>query len=336
VGARATIRDVAALAGVSPKSVSRVVNQVPGSSPKLKARVLDAIERLDYRPDLTASRLRRTDGRSATIGLVLEDVSNPFSSALQRAIEDVAMRRGVLVLAGSSDEDARREKHLIGAFASRRVDGLVIVPAGLDHSYLLSERKAGTAMVFVDRTPCFFDADSVVSDNIGGVRAGVRHLIDIGHRRIGYLGDVQTIATAKLRYAGYREEMERHSLSLDADLVRLGVTGIDHAEEAATELLSSDNPPTALFSAQNMLTIGAYRALRKMGLEHRVALIGFDDFLLADMLQPGVTVVAQDPTSMGRIAAELLFRRLDGDDSATIGEVVPTKLIQRGSGELQP
>lgn len=327
---------MAALAGVSAKSVSRVVNDLPGSSPELKARVLAAIERLDYRPDLTASRLRRSDGRSATIGLVLEDVANPFSSALQRAIEDVALRRKVLVLAGSSDEDATRERSLVAAFASRRVDGLVIVPGGHDQSYLMAERKAGTAIVFVDRQPSFFDADSVVTDNGGGVREGIRQLIANGHRRIAYLGDLQTIATAALRYQGYREELERHSIPEAEELEQLDVRGIHAAEKAATRLLSGSRPPTALFCGQNLITIGAYHVLRKLGLQHRVALIGFDDILLADMVEPAITVVAQDPALMGRTAAELLFRRLDGDDSPAVLRVIPTRLIKRGSGEIAP
>ena len=335
-GARATIRDVAALAGVSAKSVSRVVNDQPGSSPALRARVLVAIERLDYRQDLTASRLRRSDRKSATIGFVLEDVSNPFSSALQRAVEDVAHLRSVRVLAGSSDEDADRERDLVGAFASRRVDGLMIVPCGHDHSYLLSERKAGTAIVFVDRRPSFFDADSVVADNVGGVRQGIRHLIEHGHRRIAYLGDLQTIETAALRYQGYREELESQALPVDEGLVQLGVRSIDSAEAATTGQLSAAQPPTALFTGQNLITIGAYRALRKMGLQRRVALVGFDDILLADMVEPGITVIAQDPALMGRRAAELLFRRLDGDHSPTVREVIPTRLIPRGSGEIEP
>jgi LacI family transcriptional regulator len=333
---RATIRDVAALAGVSAKSVSRVVNGQPGSSPELTSRVLAAIERLDYRQDLTASRLRRSDGKSATIGIVLEDVSNPFSSALQRAVENVALPRGVLVLAGSSDEDAERERDLVAAFASRRVDGLVIVPGGHDHSYLRGERNAGTAIVFVDREPCFFDADCVVADNVGGVRLGIRHLVAHGHRRIAYLGDLQTIATAALRYEGYRDELERAGIPFDRGLVRLDVRGIDAAYAAATRLLTAAQPPTAVFTGQNLITIGACRALRNVGLQRRVALAGFDDILLADLLEPGITVIAQDPALMGREAAELLFRRLDGDRSATVRRVLPTRLIPRGSGEIAP
>jgi len=141
------MREVAALAQVSIKTVSRVVNGESGVSPRLARQVTAAAERLNYRHNLTASSLRRSDGRSATIGVVLEDVANPFSSALHRAIEDVAVTRGVLVLAGSSDENGERERLLVSAFASRRVDGLIILPSSQDHSYLLAERKAGTAIV---------------------------------------------------------------------------------------------------------------------------------------------------------------------------------------------
>jgi LacI family transcriptional regulator len=330
------MREVAALAGVSLKTVSRVINAEPAVSPELASRVHAAVERLDYRHNRTASSLRRSDGRSAAIGVLLEDVANPFSSTLHREIENVALKRGVLVFAGSSDEDAARERSLIAEFTSRRVDGLIIVPASHDHSYLLSERRAGTALVFVDRPAGFLDADTVLSDNRGGTREGIAHLLAGGHRRIGYLGDLQTIATAAWRYEGYSTGLTANRVKVDPALVRLDLRGIERAEAAAAELLAMTEPPTAIFAGQNLLTIGAYRALRRLGLHHKVALVGFDDFLLADLLEPGITVVAQDPAALGRTAVELLFRRIDGDRSPSIHEVVPTRLIERGSGELRP
>ena len=330
------MREVAALAGVSLKTVSRVINAEPAVSSELASRVHAAIERLDYRHNRAASSLRRSDGRSAAIGVLLEDVANPFSSTLHREIENVALQRGVLVFAGSSDEDAERERSLIAEFTSRRVDGLIIVPASHDHSYLLSERRAGTAMVFVDRPAAYLDADTVLTDNQGGTRAGIAHLLDRGHRRIGYLGDLETIATAAWRFQGYSSELAAQGIELDPGLVRLDLRGIESAATAAAELLSVAAPPTAIFAGQNLLTIGAYRALRRLGLHHKVALVGFDDFLLADLLEPGITVVAQDPAALGRAAVELLFRRLDGDRSPSIHAVIPTRLIPRGSGEIQP
>lgn len=330
------MREVAALAKVSIKTVSRVVNGEPGVSPRLLRRVMAATERLDYRHNMTASSLRRSDGRSATIGVVLEDVANPFSSLLHRSIEDVAVQRGVLVLAGSSDEDEIRERKLIAAFASRRVDGLIIQPSSHDHSFLLTERRVGTAIVFVDRPPAFFDADTVLTDNSAGVRRGIRHLISHGHKRIAYLGDLHTIATAAERHQGYVAELADQQMEVDERLVRLDLKGIDKAEAAVMELLEAPHPPTALFTGQNLITVGAFRALRQLRLHKKVALIGFDDILLADLLEPGITVIAQDPAAIGRTAAEILFRRLDGDRSPSQHHIVLTRLITRGSGEIRP
>jgi LacI family transcriptional regulator len=330
------MRDVAALAKVSIKTVSRVVNGESGVSPRLARRVLAASERLTYQHNMTASSLRRADGRSATIGIVLEDISNPFSSALHRSIEDIAVRRGVLVLAGSSDEDGERERQLVSAFASRRVDGLIIQPASHDHSYLLAERRAGTAIVFVDRTPSFLDADTVLTDNAAGVQRGVHHLIAHGHRRIGYLGDLHTIETAAERHRGYVAELAEQKIEVDERIVRLDLRGIEKAEAAVNEFMRAAEPPTALLTGQNLITIGAFRALRRLGLHKTVALLGFDDILLADLLEPGITVIAQDAAGIGRTAAEIVFRRLDGDRSPSQRKIVPTRLIARGSGEIRP
>ena len=206
------MRDVAALAKVSLKTVSRVVNGESGVSPRLAKRVTAASERLAYRHNLTASTLRRNDGRTLTIGVVLEDVANPFASTLHRAIEDVAVERRVLVLAGSSDEDEERERELVSAFASRRVDGLIIQPSSHDHSYLVAERRVGTAVVFVDRPPRSFDADAVVTDNVAGIRRAVRHLIDHGHRRIGYLMGPAALASSGTRLQGYRAALTEAGL----------------------------------------------------------------------------------------------------------------------------
>ena len=334
--ARPTMRDVAALAKVSLKTVSRVVNGEPGVSPRLARRVISASERLSYRHNLTASALRRADGRSLTIGVVLEDVANPFASTLHRAIEDVAVERHVLVLAGSSDEDEARERELVAAFAARRVDGLIIQSSSRDHGYLASERRAGTAVVFVDRPPAAFDADAVVTDNTQGIRRAVRHLMDHGHSRIGYLGDLYAIATAVDRHRGYVEELTERRIPVDESLVRLDLRGIEKAEAAAFALLTSAHPPTALVAGQNLITIGAFRALRRLDMHFKVALVGFDDFVLADLLEPGITVIAQDPAAIGRTAAGVLFRRLDGDQSLPQVYTVRTRMITRGSGEIRP
>jgi LacI family transcriptional regulator len=329
------MRDVAALAGVSIKTVSRVVNQEPGVSPELASRVLDAVGLLEYRHNLTASSLRRSDQKTATIGLLLEDASNPFSSGLHRAVEEVARRRGTLVFAGSSNEDPDVERELLLGLASRRVDGLIVVPASHDHSDLLREQRLGRPLVFVDR-PSAHDADSVTVDNRAGARRGVRHLAAHGHRRIAFLGDLRSIWTAAERHLGYLEGLATEGIALDPGLVRHDLRSIDAAEHATLGLLAAAEPPTALFTGQNLVTIGAVRALQRQGLQHRVAMVGFDDVLLADLLDPPVSVIAQDPAAIGRTAAELLFARLDGDRRPPQHPVVPTRFVPRGSGEIPP
>jgi LacI family transcriptional regulator len=176
----------------------------------------------------------------------------------------------------------------------------------------------------------------VLTDNAAGVRRGVRHLVAHGHRRIGYLGDLHKIVTAAERHRGYVEELADQGIEIDESIVRLDLRGIEKAEAAVMELLGQPDPPTALFTGQNLITIGAFRALRRLALHQRVALIGFDDILLADLLQPGITVIAQDPNVIGRAAAEMLFRRLDGDRSPSEHRVIVTRMITRGSGEIVP
>jgi LacI family transcriptional regulator len=333
---RPTMLDVAALAGVGLKTVSRVVNAEPGVSPALEAKVRRAIEQLNYRRDANASMLRRLGGKTQTIGLVLEDVANPFSSALHRAIEDSARARNVLVFAGSCEEDPDRERELIGSFRDRRVDGIIVVPASHDHTYLYEEQRAGTALVFVDRPAGHLDADSVASDNTGGSIEAVEHLLAHGHRRIAFLGDILSITTADERLQGYRQALDRIGVRPDSALIRTGLRDPESAARAVEELLALPDPPTALFTSQNLLTIGGVRALRSAGLERRIALIGFDDIALADIVQPAISVAAQDPQAMGHAAADLLFRRLDGDRSPSVHHVIPVKLIARGSGEISP
>ncbi len=331
------MRDVAALARVSIKTVSRVVNQEAGVSGDLAERVQEAARLLDYRPDLTASNLRR--GRqTSTLGLMLENVANPYSGAVHRAVDDAAIERGMAVLATSLDEDPVREREVARAMIQRRVDGLIIVPTGTDQSYLRAEMEAGLATVFVDRPPKYLDADTVLATNRAGAREAVEHLIAVGHRRIAFLGDLTDIATAEDRLRGYTDALHAAGIPVDAQLVRTDLHTRDTAQRAAESLLRlpEHEGPTALFASQNLITIGAINALHLHDLQHLVALVGFDDIELAAMLEPGITVVAQDPYAIGRAAAELLFARLDGYSGPSQHRTISTRLIIRGSGEIQP
>jgi LacI family transcriptional regulator, galactose operon repressor len=329
---RPTMKDVAARAGVALKTVSRVVNDEPGVTPGTAERVRAAIEDLGFRRNDGARLLRK--GHTASIGLVLEDIGDPFYSQLSRAVEDVAHRHGSLLFTGSSDEDPLRERELTLAFCARRVDGLIIIPASQDHTYLLPEIAAGVASVFVDRPAGVIDADVVLADNCGGARTGVAHLISGGHRRIGYIGDDPGIYTAALRHRGYLDALSAAGLAPQEAWTVMAPPDAAGVRGALASMLAGPDPVSAVFCGNNRVTVLALRELAAMGVV--LPLVGFDDFELADLMTPGVTVVAQDPAKMGRIAAELLFRRLAGEGGPAQRVELETRLIPRGSGEIPP
>ncbi|TDE40536.1 LacI family transcriptional regulator [Nonomuraea mesophila] len=319
------MKDVASAAGVALKTVSRVVNGEPGVHPETAERVRAAIHRLGYSRNESARVLRR--GRTATIGLVIEDVADPFYSGLGRAVEEVVIDHGCLLLSGSSGEQPGRERELVETFCARRVDGLIVVPAGEDHTYLRSELEAGTPVVFADRPPgAGLDVDTVLADNVSGAGQAVRHLLGHGHSRIAFLGDNPAIFTAAQRLQGYRAALGG---LYDERLVSMRPPSLEAVRDDLARMLALDDPPTAVFAGNGRYTVTVLRALAGRPL----ALVGFDDFELADLLQPGVTVVAQDPSWMGRVAAELLFRRLRGDVGPSEHIELPVRLIPRGSGE---
>ncbi|MEU9980655.1 LacI family DNA-binding transcriptional regulator [Streptomyces sp. NPDC050856] len=324
------MKDVAARAGVGLKTVSRVVNGEPGVTPDTERRVQEAIEALGFRRNDSARVLRK--GRTASIGLVLEDLADPFYGPLSRAVEEVARAHGALLINGSSAEDPDREQELVLALCARRVDGLIVIPAGADHRYLEPEIEAGVATVFVDRPAGRIEADTVLSDSFGGARAGVAHLIAHGHRRIGFIGDQPRIHTAVERLNGYRAAMEDAGLAVEGAWVSLGSTEPARVRRAVTGMLTGDLPVTAIFTGNNRVTVTVVRALAAH--ERPVALVGFDDIELADLL--GITVVAQDAAALGRTAAQRLFGRLEGQEGAPTRVVLETALVPRGSGEIPP
>ncbi|MEU1126150.1 LacI family DNA-binding transcriptional regulator [Streptomyces sp. NPDC005899] len=329
-GNRPTMKDVAARAGVGLKTVSRVVNGEPGVTPDTERRVQEAIDALGFRRNDSARVLRK--GRTASIGLVLEDLADPFYGPLSRAVEEVARAHGALLINGSSAEDPEREQELVLALCARRVDGLIVIPAGDDHRYLEPEIKAGVATVFVDRPAGRVDADMVLSDSFGGAREGVAHLVAHGHRRIGFIGDQPRIHTAKERLRGYHTALTDAGITVEDSWVSLGPTDPARVREAAETMLRGPEPVTALFAGNNRVTVTVVRVLAEC--DRRIALVGFDDIELADLL--GITVVSQDAAAVGRTAAEHLFHRLDGAGHPTARVVLPTRLIARGSGELPP
>jgi LacI family transcriptional regulator len=327
------MRDVAERAGVSLKTVSRVINEEAGVARDTAERVGAAIAELGVQRTDLARSLRQ--GRSsATIGLIIEDVGNPFYSAITQAVEAAAREHGCMLIVASCEEDSEREREIVQALLRRRVDALLLVPASRDHGYLRRDLGDTTPIVFLDRPPEGIDADAVLLDNLGGARTGVEHLLSGGHRRIACIADPGTMFTAAERLAGYHQAMAAAGAAPDPDLVRLGSHYADEAEATVRELLAlpPGRRPTAIFCGNNRHTVGALRALR--GLENEIALVGFDDFELADLL--GTTVVRHDSQELGFHAAALAFARLEGLDGPPRQVIVESELVVRGSGEVPP
>ena len=330
---RPTMNDVARRAGVSLKTVSRVVNQEYGVASTTVDRVERAVDELGFQRNDLARTLRQ--GRSsATLGLVIEDIANPFYSAIALGVEAAARARGYLMFTCSCEEDPARERTVVRSLTGHRIDALIIVPAGRDHTYLRRELGPTVPIVFVDRPPEGLETDAVLLDNRGGARAAVEHLLAHGHRRIAYISDPVELYTAAERLAGYEEAMQRAASRSSAELIRLDSHDASGAEAVVRELLAlpADHRPTALFTSNNRHTVGALGALR--GVARRLALVGFDDFELGGVL--GTTVVMHDARQLGDHAAHLAFARLDGDQTPPRHIVVETKLVERGSGEIPP
>lgn len=320
--------DVAREVGVTAKTVSRVLNEEGPVALDTRERVLEAVRKLGYQPNLMARNMR-VGARDAAIGVVIPEMGNPFFGTVAGGIESAVRERGLTVIVGSSSETAELERSLISAFLARQVSALMVVPsAASDHRYLRSERLAGLPIVFLDRPAVGLAADCVVSANREGTRSGVEHLLSLGHRRVGFVGDQPvTLYTRRERFAGYRDALEAFALPFDKALVESGHDA-SAAAAATLRLLALPDPPTALFTANNFATTGAVVALARAGRKD-VALVGYDDLPLAEVLDPPLTVVAQDPAAMGAAAAELLLARLDGTRSKAQKTVIPTRLIVR-------
>jgi LacI family transcriptional regulator len=319
--------DVAQRAGVSLKTVSRVVNNEPAVAQDLVDRVLSAIAELGFRRNDIARNLR--SGRvNATIGLLIEEIANPFYATIASVVTETAKANDTLLITASSEEDPGRERELLLDLCQRRVDGLLVVPAGADHSFLRREVEMGMPVVFLDRPAGQLLADTVLLDNRGGAQAGVQRLLKEGHRRIGILHDSLSVYTMRERLAGAQDALAEAGMRYDEALVRDGMKTPDEAALTVGAMLDHRDPPTAFFASNNRITVGALQELWRRG--NDADLVGFDDFELAHLMPRPFTVIAYDTRALARTGAELLFRRIRGDRSWPSTKVLPTRLVRRG------
>jgi len=327
---RVTLVDVARASGVSITTVSRVINAGPNVRDDVRHRVQAAVDDLGYEPNAVARSLR--SGRDATIGVVVDSLADAFFATFCHVIEQTAVERGLAVTIGTSGRDAGRETGLVQRFLQRQVAGLILVPVGDSPSYLPSLRRS-TPTVFADRSVLPDGYDTVLGDDLDGAIQATRHLLAHGHRRIAFVGDATTIHTSRTRLEGFRRAMADGGVEVDERFVITGCSEPRETEAVTRRFLTDPDGPTAVFSSNLRCTTGLVRVLHA---EHRtdLAVVGFGDFPLADVLSPAVTVIDQDPHQLGELCAERLLARLDGDSSEARTTVVPVQLIIRGSGEI--
>lgn len=320
-----TMRDVAAHAGVSAKTVSRVFNDDPHVLPETRERVREAMRELNYVPNVLATTFRA--GRSSVIGVAVPDIVDPFFAGIARAVDDVARRHGLSTLVTSLGDDPSEEQETVEMLLGRKLSGLIIAPVGEDQSYL-KRWLEHTPIVCVDRAPTGLVAETLASNDEGGAWLATTHLIDHGHRRIAYLGDALERSTERARWAGWQRALRERGLSAGAELTVGGIGDAAAAAAALERLDVLDDPPTAFFSANARCTMALAPAMR----ERPRAMIGFGDFPLADLLHPSVTVIDQSPERLGTLAAERVLARAHGAafSSAGVG-VVEIELIERDS-----
>lgn len=323
-----TMRDVAARAGVSTKTVSRVFNDDPHVLPATRSIVEQAMRELNYVPNVLATTFRA--GRTSVIGVAVPDIVDPFFAAISRAVEDTARERGISTLVTSlGDPDDEREA--IESMLGRQLSGLVVAPVGTDHSWLDRWREH-TPIVFVDRAPVGLATDTFTEADEAGAVLAVQHLFSHGHRRVAYVGDVVHLSTEMKRLEGWRRAQREAGIDVDDDLVRVFVSDRDAAREAVAALRALPDPPTAIFSANARCSMALAFELR----ESPIAMVGFGDFPMADALTPSISVIDQDPRRLGALAADRIFARLEGAPGETESTVLDVTLVERESCRAAP
>jgi len=327
-----TIKDVARLADVSTATVSHVINDTRYVSDELRTRVLDAMEELDYRPNVLAQGLR--GGETHTIGLIVPDNSNPFFAEVSRVVEDVGFERGYSVILCNTGDDLERERAYIDVLIAKQVDGIIFIAAGDHHEHLDVLTRRGTPLVIADRDVRQAEADVVLVNNERGGFEATSHLLELGHRRVGCIAGPSEATPSADRVRGYERALREAGVPVRPDLTQQGDFRYQGGELAADRLLDRNVRPTAIFACNDLMAIGALRAIRKAGLRvpQDVSVVGYDDIPLAPAMSPALTTVAQPVEQLGSISIDLLLSRIeDGSPREAKRVVLDTTLVIRSS-----
>jgi LacI family fructose operon transcriptional repressor len=325
----ASIKDVAEIAGVSIASVSRVLSGKPHVSQELRRRVLDAVESTGYRPNLIARSLRTQ--QSATIGLVVSDIRNPYFTAVSRAIEDMAYQNGMSVYLCNTDENPDKEEMYLNVLRNENVAGIIFSPTRKTAENF-SELNLDIPTIAIDRPIQSEQVDSVLLDNQAAAFRLAEHLISNGFRRIGALFGSAS-STGRQRRLGFEQALNEHGLPIRSDLIRYLPAKVQAGHQAALEMLDSTGPPQAFFTSNSLLMAGALMAIRdrNFSIPEQVGLAGFDDVNWTVLVRPTITVIAQPTDEIGRTATELLLQRIQDPQRPARQVILKGQLLVRQS-----
>ncbi len=331
----ATINQVATLARVSTATVSHVLNNSANVSPKLRERVMKVVRQLNYHPNYHARSLRTRE--SKTVAMIIPDITNPFFPKVVRGAEDALVRQGYTLIVGNSDYQTEKEETYFRTFCEKRVDGLLLtINPTRPPDYLRRHNFTETPVVYINRVYRGVGGDAVLTDNVGGSREAVRHLLQCGHRRIGIITGPLNLTMAKRRLRGYEHALAECGIGPEADLIREGHYDVKSGYEQARALLSLTARPTALFVSNGLMTMGCVRAILESGLRcpEEIAVVSFDDLELFDIMRPRISAVEQPDYDLGSTAAEMLVKRItDRTSGPCRRKVLKTKLIVRDSSD---
>ena len=315
-----TLHDVAAAAGVSVMTASRVLSGTARVRQEKAKLVLDAVSALGYRRNENARSLRPGQ-RTGLIGVVITNASNPYYAEMQLGVEEELAKNGMRMLIGNSGDDTDRERLLVQDFVGWHVDGLVLVPSGSDARHLNSRALDGKPIVLASRRLPGLEVDTVLIDDVGGSREGTARLLTEGHRRIAFIGHNMSVRTSERRFAGFRQAHEDAGVDVDDRLVQIADRGQDSSLLSARALLRQSDAPTAVFSANNRNTIAVMHAMNERrsqdGTFPDIRVVAFDNFDTADLMPVHLSVIDHDARELGRRAAGLLIARLDPGGAST-------------------
>jgi LacI family transcriptional regulator len=327
-----TMKDVAAKAGVSTATISRVLSGKGGVTPDLEQRVRQAIQELGYYPHATARRLRKRDTR--IVGVLVPDIQIPFFASIVVGIESILSEAGYLILLGNTLDELPNERKNINTFLAEYVSGVIFAPADAsDTTHYEKLQRVGVPLVAIDRHPGKLEVDTVQIANVTAATRAVTHLIEEGYRRIALISGPESISTAVDRQIGYKKALIAAGIPYDPTLVQDGNYRTEGGYVAMRNLMEAAQPPTAVLSANNVMTLGALQYIHEKGIDipNDLALISFDDIAWAPSLRPPLTVVAQPVYEIGKVSARLLLERIE-DPQASIKHVtLETRLITRSS-----